>query len=108
MADRTNNRETGARHLPAKADTDANDGFAQDAATNRKPKGGFGLSKPANDVNDKTRHYDGRNPAKQRTPSPATEKVSGAGPSMAEHSKDAKAPKGGRKAGAYVKDATIG
>ncbi|RWB69534.1 MAG: hypothetical protein EOQ50_26270 [Mesorhizobium sp.] len=38
------------------------------------------------------------------TPSPATEKVAGAGPAIAEHSKDAKAPKGGRQPGAYVKD----
>ena len=67
MTDRTNNRETGARHLPAKADADAHDGFAQDAATNRKPKGGFGLSEPADDVNEKTSHYDGQNPARQRT-----------------------------------------
>ncbi|AZO01639.1 MAG: hypothetical protein E5W15_12375 [Mesorhizobium sp.] len=37
------------------------------------------------------------------TPSPATEKVSGSGPAIAEHSKDAKAPKGGRQPGAYVK-----
>ena len=108
MTERRNNRETGARHLPAKADADAHDGFAQHAATNRKPKGGCGLSEPADDVNEKTSHYDGQNPARQRTPSPATEKVSGAGPSMAEHSKDAKAAKGGRKAGAYVKDAKNG
>ncbi|TPM95044.1 hypothetical protein [Mesorhizobium sp. B2-1-3A] len=41
---------------------------------------------------------------KPATPSPATEKVSGAGPALSEHSKDAKAPKGGRQPGAYVKD----
>lgn len=41
---------------------------------------------------------------KQATPSPAPQKTSGAGPSIAEHSKDAKAPKGGRQPGAYVKD----
>ncbi|AZO53470.1 hypothetical protein EN804_03000 [Mesorhizobium sp. M8A.F.Ca.ET.161.01.1.1] len=40
------------------------------------------------------------------TPSPATEKVSGAGPAISEHSKDAKAPKSGRQPGAYVKDRT--
>lgn len=38
------------------------------------------------------------------TPSPATEKTSGAGPAIAERSKDAKAPKGGRQPGAYIKD----
>ena len=41
---------------------------------------------------------------KPATPSPATEKVSGAGPALAEHSKDAKAPKRGRQPGAYVKN----
>jgi hypothetical protein len=40
---------------------------------------------------------------KSPTPSPSTQKVSGAGPSIAEHSKDAKAPKAGRQPGAYVK-----
>ncbi|MBX3597699.1 MAG: hypothetical protein KF874_09030 [Rhizobiaceae bacterium] len=37
------------------------------------------------------------------TPHPSTEKVSGAGPALAEHSKDAKAPKSGRSEAAYVK-----
>lgn len=46
----------------------------------------------------------GRTSSKPATPSPAAEKVSGAGPAMAEHSKDAKAPRGGRQPGAYVKD----
>ena len=41
---------------------------------------------------------------RRETPSPSTEKVSGAGPATAEHSKDAKAPKAGRQPGAYVKD----
>lgn len=38
------------------------------------------------------------------TPSPATEKTSGAGPAIAERSKDAKAPRAGRQPGAYVKE----
>jgi hypothetical protein len=90
-------------HLPAKIDADANDDFSQDAATNRKPKSGVGLTEPVDDANEKTRHYDGQNPGRH-SPSPATEKVSGAGPALAEHSKDAKAPKGGRQAGTYVQD----
>ncbi|HEV2503777.1 MAG TPA: DUF2934 domain-containing protein [Mesorhizobium sp.] len=45
-----------------------------------------------------------RNRSLQATPSPATEKTSGAGPAIAERSKDAKAPKGGRQPGAYIKD----
>ena len=104
MSNEKNNRETGARHFPAKADADAHDDFSQSAADNRKPAGGVGLTESSNDVNEKTRHYDGQNPSKQPTPSPSTEKVTGAGPAIAEHSKDAKAVKGGRQPGAYVKE----
>ena len=45
----------------------------------------------------------GDRPGKKPTPSPSTEKVSGLGPAIAEHSKDAKAPKGGHAKPAYVK-----
>lgn len=43
---------------------------------------------------------------KQATPSPAAEKVTGAGPAIAERSKDAKAIQGtaGRQPGARTKD----
>jgi hypothetical protein len=37
-------------------------------------------------------------------PSAATQETSGAGPSIAERSKDAKAARAGRQPGAYVKD----
>jgi hypothetical protein len=100
----TNNRETGARTFPARTDADASDEVSQAAAENKKPANGMGLTESLDDVNDKTRHSDGVNPPRHPTPSPATEKVSGAGPAIAEHSKDAKAPKGGRQPGAYVKD----
>ena len=40
---------------------------------------------------------------KHPTPSPDTRKFAGAGPAIAEHSKDAKAPKSGRQPGAYKK-----
>ncbi len=106
MSNQTNSRETGARHLPAKTDADANDDVSQDAAANRKP-GEMGNAEPIDDHNEKTRHYDGKNPGKQRPPSPATEKVSGAGTAMSQHSKDARAPQGGRP-GAHVKDDTSG
>jgi hypothetical protein len=97
-----NRRETGATKYPVKNDADLSDDFSQDAAGNDKPKGGMGLTKPAGEVDDKTHQSDGQNP-RRATPSPATEKTSGAGPAMAEHSKDAKAPKAGRLPGAYVK-----
>ena len=97
-----NNRETGARAFPAKADADASDQVSQEAAINKQPGKGMGLAEAQDDVNDKTRHSDGRN-ASPATPSPSTEKASGAGPAIAEHSKDAKATQGGRQAGAYVK-----
>lgn len=91
-----NNRETGARkpvedHRPAETD--------QSAGMPGKPQP-FGLTEP---VDEKPRHSDGQQPSRAATPSPAPEKVSGAGPAIAEHSKDAKAPKSGRQPGAYVK-----
>ena len=97
------NYETGARKFPAKQDADASDDFSQEAAENKKPADGMGLTRSTDEVNEKTRQSDGQNP-KRPTPSPSTEKVSGAGPAVAEHSKDAKAPKAGRQPGAYVKE----
>jgi hypothetical protein len=92
MSGSENNRETGARKYPAKTDADASDQISQAAATNKKPTGGVGLTESMNDVNEKTRHSDGQNPS-VAAPGPATEKGSGAGPAIAEHSKDAKANK---------------
>jgi hypothetical protein len=103
MSGNENHRETGARKYPAKQDADASDDFSQNAATNKKPQDGMGLTKPVGETNEKTRQSDGKN-TKRSTPSPSTEKASGAGPAIAERSKDAKAPKGGRQPGAYVKD----
>ena len=103
MSGNENNRESGARKYPAKTEADVSDQVSQGAATNKKPAGGIGLTEPLDDVDEKTRHSDGQNPSRRSTPSPATEKVSGAGPAIAEHSKDAKAPKPGRQPGAYVK-----
>jgi hypothetical protein len=99
-----NRRETGARKYPANTDPDPADQFSQDAAENEKPNQGMGLTRRQGEVEDKTHQSDGRDPPRQATPSPATEKSSGAGPATAEHSKDAKAPKGGRQPGAYVKE----
>ena len=102
MSRNENRRETGARKSPAKQDADASDAFSQEAAENKKPEDGMGLSKPVNETNEQTRQSDGQR-AKRSTPNPSTEKVSGAGPAIAERSKDAKAPKTGRQPGAYVK-----
>ena len=79
MVDDRNNRETGARHMPVKADADASDAFSQDSAKNRRPPGGMGNAEPLEDHNDKTRHHDGQQPRRG----------SGAGRALAEHSKDA-------------------
>ncbi|MBZ9819986.1 hypothetical protein [Mesorhizobium sp. CA4] len=103
MKDSQNRRETGARKYPPNTDPDPSDQFSQDAASNEKPHVGPGLSRKQGEVEDKTHQSEGRNPARQ-TPSPATEKSSGAGPAVAERSKDAKAPRSGRQPGAYVKD----
>ena len=92
MPTNENNRETGARAFPAKADADASDQFSQEAAKNKQPDKGMGLTEAQDEVNEKTRHSDGRNPSRnQPTSSPSTEKGSEAGPATAEHSKGAKA-----------------
>ncbi|TGS19199.1 hypothetical protein EN852_002480 [Mesorhizobium sp. M2E.F.Ca.ET.209.01.1.1] len=96
-----NRRETGATKYPANSDPDPADQFSQDAAENEKPQDDMGLTRRQGEVEDKTRQSEG---PRQPTPSPATQKGSGAGPSVAEHSKDAKAPRSGRQPGAYVKE----
>ncbi|RTM07170.1 MAG: hypothetical protein EKK31_12565 [Hyphomicrobiales bacterium] len=93
--------ESGARKPATKARPDPNDDFSQEAAANKKPAGDMGLTRPAGEVEDRTHQSDRQ---RQPTPSPSTEKTSGAGPSVSEHSKDAKAPKAGRQPGAYVKE----
>lgn len=104
MAGNENHRETGARKYPAVADGDAAEQFSQDAAGNKPPVGGTGLTRSSEETNDETHQSEGRNPPNGPTPSPSSQKTSGAGPAVAEHSKDAKAPKAGRQPGAYVKD----
>ena len=95
--------EHGARKPAIKDRPDPNDDFSQEAAANKKPAGGMGLTRPVGEVEDRTHQSDGQN-RRHPTPSPSTEKTSGAGPAVAERSKDAKSPKAGRQPGAYVKD----
>jgi len=86
-----NNRNAGSGAIPTKFDADTSDQVSQEAqkeGTLTEAGDGSPSSKPR---------------AGMPTPSPSTEKVSGAGPAIAEHSKDAKASKGGRQPGAYVK-----
>ena len=104
MAGNENHRETGARKYPAGADADAADQFSQEAAENQPPADGIGLTRPLNETNAKTRQSEGRDPPKRPAPGPASRKSAGAGPAIAERSKDAKAPRSGRQPGAYVKD----
>lgn len=104
MKDRQNRRETGATKYPANTDPDPSDQFSQAAAGNDKPHDAIGLTRKQGEVEDKTHQSEGQNPPRRPTPSPSTQKTSGAGPAVAERSKDAKAPKGGRQPGAYVKE----
>lgn len=80
-----NKRETGARILPGKADADTMDEFSQDSAANNPPKT-LGNSEPIEDVEGKTPHSDR---VKSSNASGAVQKVTGAGPAVARHSKDA-------------------
>ncbi|MCV3241790.1 hypothetical protein [Mesorhizobium sp. ZC-5] len=77
--------------MPAKVDADTQDGFSNDSPSSGKPSKAANASK-IQKTGDRS------------SPSPDPAKVSGAGPAVAEHSKDAKAPKSGRQAGAYVKE----
>lgn len=98
-----NRRETGARELQsAPAETDR-DREGIEAAENKPPADGQGLSQDIDETNAKTRQSEGigQPPA---TPSSTTRKFAGAGPALAEHSKDAKASRGGRQPGASAKD----
>ncbi|AZN98765.1 hypothetical protein EJ066_17250 [Mesorhizobium sp. M9A.F.Ca.ET.002.03.1.2] len=104
MTENETRYEHGATKYPAKTDADASDQFSQEAAGNKKPAGGMGLTRSKDEVEDKARQSGGQDPARRATPSGATEKTSGAGPSIAERSNDAKAPKSGRQPGAYVKE----
>jgi hypothetical protein len=89
-----NNRETGATKYPARRGSDPSADFSQDAAENKKPKGGTGLSRPPGEVHQS----DGQNPSRGTGSSPAIQKIAGAGPAIADRSRDARAPKGGRTA----------
>lgn len=104
MAGNENRRETGATKYPNKDGGDHQSEFSQDAAGNNPPDAGGGLARPVGEVEDTTHQSDGQNSSCRPTPSPATQKTSGAGPAVAEHSKDAKAPRSGRQPGAYRKD----
>lgn len=90
MTNNENERETGARKYPAQTGSDRSDEVSQKAAENKKPPLGTGLTEQQGDVNEKTRHADGQKPGH------ATEAVTGAGPALAAHSKDAQDAKDGR------------
>ncbi|MER8464585.1 hypothetical protein [Mesorhizobium sp. M1396] len=93
MAENKTHYETGATKYPAKTDADASDEFSQDAAGNKKPAGGVGLTRRMGEVEGRTHQSDGQNPPRQATPGTATEKASGASPAVAGRSKGTKAPK---------------
>jgi hypothetical protein len=52
--------ETCARHPVEKRQPDDNENFSQDAAANKMPPSGLGNSESNEDVNEKTRHSEGR------------------------------------------------
>ena len=68
MTPNENHRETGATKYPARTGPDPSDDFSQDAAANKKPASGMGLTRPVGDVDDKTHQSDGRNLPKQTSP----------------------------------------
>ena len=71
-----------ARKAPRDTEYAGHPEFSQDAAANKPPKA-IGNSESNSDVDAKTRHSDGVNPAH-----PSPQQKSGAGPALAKHSKD--------------------
>lgn len=69
MPGNENHRETGATKYPARRGPDPSDAFSQDAAGNKKPDSGIGLTRPTDEVDDKTHQSDGQNPPGHSTPS---------------------------------------
>ena len=63
-----NHRETGATKYPARTGPDPSDAFSQDAAGNKEPRSGAGLSRPTDEVDDKTHQADGQNPPRKSGP----------------------------------------
>lgn len=55
-----NHRETGATKYPTKTGSDPSDDFSRDAAGNRKPKDGLGLTRLVSEVDGKTHRSGGR------------------------------------------------
>jgi hypothetical protein len=95
---------TDAREPVAKTQPDANEEAPQNAAANKLPPALFDNSEGADDVDGKNPHSDGHSPPIEGSPSPSTEQVAGAGPAIAERSKDAHAAVLNRQPGAYVED----
>lgn len=60
--------ETGGRIFPAATGPDPSDEFSQDAAKNRKPRHGMGLTESLDETNEKARHSDGQNPGEETEP----------------------------------------
>ncbi len=81
MAGNENHRETGARKYPAASGPEPQDEFSQDAAGNRPPPSGVGLTQPLEETGEDTRQSESVNPPRRPN-----------------------APRSGRQSGASVKD----
>lgn len=60
MTENETRYEHGATKYPAKKDADASDQFSQEAAGNKKPAGGMGLTRSRDEVEDKTHQSEGK------------------------------------------------
>lgn len=92
MAENENHRETGARKYPANNGPDPHDAFSQDAAGNRPPPNGIGLTRPANEVENETHHSNEQNSVLHGSPIPVTQETPGVGPAISDPAKGKKAP----------------
>ncbi|RWM91870.1 MAG: hypothetical protein EOR84_20035 [Mesorhizobium sp.] len=78
MTENETRYEHGATKYPPKKVADASDQFSQEAAGNKKPAGGMGLTRSRDEVEDKTRQSEGQDPPRRSTPAPASKKTSSA------------------------------
>lgn len=60
--------ETGGRIFPAATGPDPSDEFSQEAAKNRKPRHGMGLTESLDETDEKARHSEGQDPPEEARP----------------------------------------
>lgn len=96
--------KTGARKPAENEQCGATNETSPAASENNLSAAPSGKSEPVDDLDEENTHLDEQRPPFQGSPSPSTEQIAGAGPAIAERSKDAHTSVPNRQPGAYVED----